>query len=78
MKLVVVTWEDATELDATPWTHEQEVEYTPLLVTQCGFVLYDGPEGLVLTSAYAPDIVARKQQIPRGMIVKIEELSYGV
>ena len=77
MKLVYVIWEDASELDVTAWTeHEDEFTYVPVLCTQVGFILYDGPEGLILTDAFTNNgEVARRNQIPRGMIRSIEWLT---
>jgi hypothetical protein len=51
MKAVYVEWEDACDLDTTPWSDIDDVDYTPLLVTQVGLVVYDGPEGMILTNA---------------------------
>lgn len=77
MKLAVVVWEDASELDDTTWAnHDENFEYAPLLCTQVGFVIYEGPEGIVLTHGMFPDgIVFRRHQIPRGMIRRIEWLT---
>jgi hypothetical protein len=77
MKLAVVVWEDACEIDDTPWAeHEEEFNYTPLLCTQVGWVLYDGPEGIVISNGmFAHGTVARRNQIPRGMIRRIEWLT---
>jgi hypothetical protein len=69
MRLAVVEWEDACEIDSTPWEFEpEEHTYTPYIVTQVGYVCYDGPEGIILTSAYGSGQLARRNQIPRGMI----------
>jgi hypothetical protein len=77
MKLVYVVWEDATELDVTAWAeHEEDFVYTPVCCKQVGFLLYDGPEGIVVTNGVIEDgTVARRNQIPRGMIRSIEWLT---
>ena len=77
MKPAYVIWEDASELDVTAWTeHDEEFIYTPVLCTQVGFVLYDGPEGLILTDAFTCNgEVARRNQIPRGMIRSVQWLT---
>ena len=77
MKIVHVVWEDATELDITAWAeHEIDFEYVPVLCHQVGFVLYDGPEGLVITNGIIENnCVARRNQIPRGMIRSMEWLT---
>jgi hypothetical protein len=77
MKLAYVIWEDASELDITPWAeHEEDFIYVPVLCKQVGFVLYDGPEGIVLTEGVLDDgTVARRNQIPRGMIRSVEWLT---
>ena len=76
MNLVYVVWEDATELDATPWSeHEEKFVYKPVICHQVGFVLYDGPEGLVITDGVIEGgTVARRNQIPRSMIKKVIQL----
>lgn len=74
MKMAFVLWEDAADLDSTPWTeHEEGFIYEPVLVEQIGYVLYDGPEGIVLTSSVFIDktTVGCRTQIPRGMIRNI-------
>jgi hypothetical protein len=77
MKLAYVIWEDASELDVTAWSeHEEDFTYSPVLCKQVGFVLYDGPEGLVITNGVIADgVVARRNQIPRGMIRRVEWLT---
>lgn len=70
MKLAYVEWEDAAELDDTPWVfHDEPFVYEPIIAHQVGFVVYDGPEGMVLTSSYIGDgTIGSRSQIPRGMI----------
>lgn len=77
MKLAVVTWEDACEIDNEPWADDNTdiFEYKPLLVTQVGYVFYDGPEGIVLTDGLTEaGQVSRRSQIPRGMVRQIKYL----
>jgi hypothetical protein len=70
MKLAYVEWEDAADLDDSPWAfHDDSFMYQPVVAHQVGFVLYDGPEGMVLTSSYiGDDTYGCRSQIPRGMI----------
>ena len=77
MKLALVVWEDACELDDTTWTeHEDDFEYKPLLCKHVGFIVYDGPEGIVISCGMFPDgIMTRRHQIPRCMIRRIEWLT---
>ena len=76
MKPVVVVWEDACDLDDAPWNeHDDNFIYEPVLVEQVGYILYDGPEGIVLTNAYYDEIVGTRSQIPRGMIREVKELN---
>lgn len=76
MNPVVVVWEDACDLDSTPWNeHDDSFNYEPVLVTQVGYILYDGPEGIVLTNAYYEETVGTRSQIPRGMIREVRELN---
>jgi hypothetical protein len=75
MKPALIVWEDACDLDSTPWAeHDESYIYEPVLVTQVGYILYDGEEGIVLTNAYYDEIVGRRSQIPRGMIRSITYL----
>lgn len=72
MKMAYVEWEDASDLDDTPWTTHGDFIYQPVMVSQVGYLLYDGEEGIVLTSSYIADgIVGCRTQIPRGMIRNI-------
>lgn len=77
MKLAYIIWEDASELDVTAWTeHEEEYLYTPVLCRQVGWVIYEGPEGVVVTQAITSNgEVARRNQIPKQMIRSIEWLT---
>lgn len=77
MKLAYIIWEDASELDVTAWTeHEEEFIYTPVLCRQVGWVIYEGPEGIVVTQAITSNgEVARRNQIPKQMIRSIEWLT---
>lgn len=71
MRAVLVEWEDACDLDTTPWSDIVEVEYEPVLVTQVGLVIYDGPEGMILTNATTGSQHGVRSQIPRGMIRRV-------
>lgn len=72
--LVMVTWEDATLLDTGAWADNKDHKYAPKTFISVGFLLYDGKEGLILTSAWSPDMVAARDQIPRGMVRKVQKL----
>lgn len=76
--LILVIWEDATELDATAWVHETAHAYKPneAIIHSIGFLLSESPHGVVISSAWSEDgqMVARREQIPRGMIRKITRL----
>lgn len=77
--LALIEWEDATMLDTGTWVdHEGEApKYEPKVFLQAGFVLYDGKEGVIITSAWSPDKIAPRDQIPRGMIRKVTYLKRG-
>lgn len=76
--LVLVVWEDATELDTTAWVNETDHKYKPqeAMMHSVGFMLVETKAGVVLTGAWCEDgqTVARREQIPRGMIRKITRL----
>lgn len=74
--LVLVVWEDATELDTTAWVQETDHSYqhNGAIVTSVGFLLHESEAGIVLTSAWCEDMVGRREQIPRGMVRKITRL----
>lgn len=73
--LALVVWEDARALDpGQTWVHHKRTAYRPLLVHSTGFLLYDGPEGVVLTSAWSEDVTGPRDQIPRGMIRELKRL----
>lgn len=72
--LVLVEWEDATQLDSGPWADNETPAYTPKLFQQVGFLLSDTPEGVILTHAWSDNLVATRDQIPRGMVRSIQHL----
>jgi hypothetical protein len=52
-KLVLVEWEDACSLDqGETWVDRDkngEPKWNPCVMRSVGYVLYDGPEGVILT-----------------------------
>jgi hypothetical protein len=72
--LVLVTWEDAKVLDDSAWAANKDHDYKAMIFESVGFLLSDTPEGVILTSAWSEDMVAARDQIPRGMIVKVRKL----
>lgn len=71
-EIAEVVWEDAFAPDVhSTWVDRQTGKYVwkPWLARTVGFVLYDGPEGVVLTDSLGgDDQTGQRQQIPRGMI----------
>lgn len=75
-KKVTVVWEDCLELDIDDlWVEKvQDFKWEPYLVETIGFLLYDGPEGVVVTDTWtAKDHTGTRTQIPRGMIRSVVE-----
>ena len=66
--LVLVVWEDAKCLDGGAWAENSGHDYKPHLVHQVGFLLAHGEQGVILTQAWHPELVAARDQIPLGMI----------
>jgi hypothetical protein len=75
MRLVKIIWEDACEVDATPWafTFENE-EYESKLVNQVGYVVKETEKHFILTHALTLDQIARRNLIPKGMVKEVIEL----
>lgn len=74
--LVLVEWEDATELDETPWTTDDN-DYVPRLVYQVGYLLSRTDKYIRITSAMTDGHVGRRDQIPSGMVRSIRILKVG-
>lgn len=73
-KRVHIVWEDCYVLDSATWVEKEDGPHIwkPYLVEQVGFLLYDGPEGIVVTDSWTDnDHVGVRTQIPRGMIRSI-------
>jgi hypothetical protein len=69
MQHVKVEWEDAVLLTDNAWNDgEDEYSYNPWICVSTGILLYDGPEGIILTDSISPEATGHVQQIPRGMI----------
>jgi hypothetical protein len=72
--VALIEWEDAAVIDdGGPWIDHDgsPSKYQPKHFMQVGFVLYDGDEGVIITSAWSPDKIAVRDQIPRGMIRRL-------
>jgi hypothetical protein len=72
--LVLVTWEDASAPDDGPWVENRDHGYQAQMFETVGFLLYDGPDGITLTSSWSDKYVAGRDFIPRGMVHKIKKL----
>ena len=73
--LVLVQWEDALVRGDTTWVSSKDLEgYKPQIFYSVGFLITDCDEGVVLTPAWSPDMVAAGEQIPRGMIRSVTPL----
>lgn len=74
-KLVKVEWEDAGCRDQGPWVFKKKKwKYKPYLVTEVGFLLYEGEEGILLTNAINQDQTGPVTQIPITCIRSLREL----
>ena len=73
MNKVEVVWEDARQRTDAPW-NQPEWEYVPFIVRSIGYVVYEGPEGILLTDSCADGWVGQVQQIPSGMIREVFHL----
>lgn len=73
--LVLVEWEDARIVEAAgAWVPNAPAAYQPHIVWSVGFLLLDEPAGIHLTQAWHPELIAPRDQIPRGMIRGITPL----
>lgn len=66
--IALVEWEDAYTLDSTAWVAKQPAKWSAYVVHTVGFILYDGPEGVIVTDSSTHDQTGPRCQIPRGMI----------
>ncbi len=66
--LVMIVWEDALRQDSETWVENKDHAYKPHLVHQVGFLLAQNEQGVIITSAWHPDTIAPRDQIPLGMI----------
>jgi len=72
--LVRVLWEDAACLDDGTWVTDESSDYKPVLITSVGFLLHDSEAGVIITAAWSPDNMGPRDQIPRGMIRRMDYL----
>lgn len=72
----LVVWEDAKSLNpGEVWAIQREsYVYEPAIMHTAGFVLYDGPEGVIITGTWSDHCIAPEDQIPRGMVRSITYL----
>lgn len=73
--IVLVVWEDAVNHDiGKTWVEIEHFQWNPMIVETSGFLVYDGPEGMMITDSILQDFTGQKQQIPRGMIRSVTTL----
>jgi len=74
--LVLVIWEDIRTRDEKggAWTEYKDVTYDPHLVCSVGWIVKEFPEGIHLTFAWHPELMAPPDQIPRAVIRSITPL----
>lgn len=72
--MVLVVWEDALAVDDATWVENKDHHYKPHIFHQVGFILSATDEGVILTSAWHPELIAGRDQIPRAMIQSITPL----
>ena len=72
--IVLVQWEDASAPDEGAWVENADHSYKPHIFQTVAFLLYDGPDGVTLTSSWSEKLVAARDFIPRGMVRKIKKL----
>jgi hypothetical protein len=73
--LVEVVWHDAKTIDSGAWTDNAPTTFTPHIVHQVGYLMQQSDEGVILTQAWHPEIIAARDQIPAGMIRSVTFLS---
>jgi hypothetical protein len=67
-KVAKLVWEDAQQRTTSAWNEQLVWEYVPYYVTTVGIVLYEGPEGYVLTDSLSEELVGNVFQIPKAMV----------
>lgn len=73
---VLVCWEDAKVVsDGGAWMETRDLEYTPCLFWQVGFLVKDVPEGIMLVDAWNTELMGNPTQIPRGMVRSVTPLT---
>jgi hypothetical protein len=74
--MVLVEWEDALVVDdGAAWVENKPAEYSPHIVQSVGFLVLDDPQGIQITQAWHPKLIAVRDQIPRAMIRSITPLA---
>lgn len=74
-KCVLVIWEDAVQVgEDSVWITNKTYEYKPCIFHQVGFLIGDYEEGIQLCDTWGTDLISNPTQIPRGMILSIQEI----
>ena len=80
MKLVRVTWHDASDQKET-WLKDADIDDEPYEVVSVGFVVRDTPKYLTLAADTCPGdetpTWGRVTKIPHGMVQRVEVLEGG-
>jgi hypothetical protein len=73
--IVLCVWEDAKTLDSGAWAENSPAEFRPHLVSQVGYLVHQSDQGIILTQAWHPELIAARDQIPAGMIRSVTFLT---
>ena len=79
--VLCVTWIDAVTVGDSGWMEKDKAiaaakESLPIMTT-FGFLLYESPDQIALTSTIGPNETSYIDKIPKRMIIRIEEFKYG-
>ena len=74
MKLVLVTWEDASD-DETTWVHRKDAQPAKVIIfQQVGWLIEATADHVLMTCAINDELIAARSRIPRGMVHSVIEL----
>lgn len=78
MKLVLIVWHDAADVDSGTWVDRKDApKHVPVIFHQVGYIYEVTKDEIHLTSCVGAETMAPRTAIPRGMVKKIVELTEG-
>jgi hypothetical protein len=75
VRLVEITWTDATDISGKDWVDENDVNLDPATSLSVGYIIHESPEAFTVVALVNDNHYSHGITIPKGMVVEIIDLA---